>query len=118
MNRGCDHARERMNVGWEVWTVQRSCARLTTMWVPNLSLPFSLLGLVAQVPLQPSAPSQPLTAMVSNQTNDFTFKEGSNILSPRELIELERPGHGVANPSGDLLLISTSKYSLEKKKYV
>ena len=85
------------------------------MWVPNFS---SLLGLAAQVPFQPPLPSHPFGAMVVNSTNDFAFKEGPNILSPRELIELERPGNGVANPTGDLLLVSVSKYSFEKKKCV
>ena len=56
--------------------------------------------------------------MVVPNSTDFKFKEGPNIFSPRDLIELERPGDGVANPSGDLLLVSVSKYSLKDKKYV
>ncbi|KAI0689068.1 Alpha/Beta hydrolase protein [Cytidiella melzeri] len=88
------------------------------MWVPNfsLSLPISLLGLAAQVPFQPSPSSQSLNAMVVNNTQDFAFKEGSSIFSPKDLIELARPGTGVANSAGDLLLISSSKYSLKNKK--
>ena len=90
------------------------------MWFPSLGLPISLLGLAAQVPLEsPNNKSASHTAMtVAHNANDFTFKEGPDVFSPKDLVELARPGNGVANPAGDLLVVSVSKYSLEQKKYV
>lgn len=85
------------------------------MWFPSLGLPISLLGLTAQVPLEPPKPTTG-AAMAANDVKDFTFKEGPNIFSPKDLVQLARPGNGVANPTGDLLLVSVSKYALEEKK--
>ena len=48
----------------------------------------------------------------------FKFKEGSDVFTPKDLIELSRPGSGVANVPGDLILVPVSKYSFEDKKYV
>lgn len=48
----------------------------------------------------------------------FRFKEGSGLFTPKDLIELSRPGAGVANAPGDLILVSVSKYSFEDNKYV
>ncbi|PFH53996.1 hypothetical protein AMATHDRAFT_53711 [Amanita thiersii Skay4041] len=47
---------------------------------------------------------------------DFSFKQAPHIFSPNDLIELGRPGPGVANLAGDLALIPYSKYSLEDKQ--
>ncbi|KAF7796251.1 hypothetical protein EIP86_007425 [Pleurotus ostreatoroseus] len=47
---------------------------------------------------------------------DFSFKEGPDIFSPLDLVQLARPGTGVANSAGDLLIVPVSKYSLEDKK--
>lgn len=46
----------------------------------------------------------------------FAFKEGSDIFSPKDLVELKRPGTGAANDAGDLVLVPISKYSFEDKK--
>ena len=93
------------------------------MWFPSLGLPISLLGLAAQVPLESpnnksSASPTAMTVVAGNANNDFAFKEGPDVFSPKDLVELARPGNGVANPAGDLLVVSVSKYSLEQKKYV
>ena len=48
--------------------------------------------------------------------NDFDFKSGADVLSPKEFIELPRPVAGVANPAGDLAYVSVSKYSFDDKK--
>jgi len=48
----------------------------------------------------------------------FTFKQGPDVFSPKELIELARPGAGVANPAGDLAFVSLSKYSFKERKCV
>lgn len=47
---------------------------------------------------------------------EFKFKEGPDVFSPKDLIELERPGAGVANVPGDLVLVSVAKYSFSEKK--
>ncbi|KIY71185.1 alpha/beta-hydrolase [Cylindrobasidium torrendii FP15055 ss-10] len=50
-------------------------------------------------------------------TNDtFDFKAGADIFSPKDLIQLGRPGAGVANSAGDLAFVSYSQYSFEEKK--
>ncbi|KAF8583105.1 alpha/beta-hydrolase [Ramaria rubella] len=47
---------------------------------------------------------------------EFAFKEGADIFSPRDLIELVRPGRGVANAVGDLVFVPVSKHSFEDKE--
>ena len=46
----------------------------------------------------------------------FRFKEGSDMFTPKDLVELSRPGPGVANVPGDLILVPVSKCSFEDKK--
>lgn len=81
------------------------------MWFPRL--PF--FGLATQLPLLPSSPIvnsvQPMTL-----TKEFNFKGGDDVFTPKDLIELARPGTGLANPDGDLVLVPVSKYSFEEKK--
>lgn len=48
--------------------------------------------------------------------NDFKFKEAPDVFSPKDLVQLARPGTGVANPAGDLLIVPVSKYSFDDKK--
>jgi len=47
---------------------------------------------------------------------EFSFKEGPQVFSPKDLVELARPGAGVANAAGDLVLVSVSRYSFEDNK--
>jgi len=47
---------------------------------------------------------------------EFKLKEGSNVFAPRDLVQLARPGTGVANSLGDLVFVPVSKYSLDDKK--
>lgn len=85
------------------------------MWATlGVWLCISLLGSASQVPLQLS-PQPPMPSSTSAQ---FRFKEGPDVFSPQDLVELPRPGTGIANAPGDLLLVSVSKYSLKDKKYV
>jgi hypothetical protein len=51
-----------------------------------------------------------------NMTKSFAFKAGNDRFTPQNLIELPRPGAGVANPAGDLVLVPVSKYSFADKK--
>ncbi|KAL0580657.1 Dipeptidyl-peptidase 5 [Marasmius crinis-equi] len=53
---------------------------------------------------------------MSFNSTDFQFKEGSDVFSPKDLIELGRPGAGVANDAGDLVLVPYSKFSFETKQ--
>jgi hypothetical protein len=46
----------------------------------------------------------------------FSFKQGADVFTPKDLVELARPGTGIANNAGDLALISYSKYSFQEKK--
>ena len=80
-----------------------------------MRFPFSLLGFSAQI----SFSSKDNTAIKSIQMPnrpEFKFKEGPDVFSPKDLIELERPGAGVANIPGDLVLVSVAKYSFSEKK--
>lgn len=86
------------------------------MWFSGLGLPISILGLAAQVPLEPP-PARPAADMVASYgAKDFSFKEGAELFSPLDLVELARPGTGVANAAGDLFIVSVSTYSLKEKK--
>ena len=90
----------------------------------RFSLP--LLGLATQVPLQSplqSSTQQPMQQPPAlndvynfNSPVDFAFKEAADIMSPKDMIELQRPGQGVANLAGELVLVPTSKYSFSEKK--
>lgn len=76
----------------------------------------TVLGLAAQVPIEPI--SHPLATSMSPAAFNFSLKTDANIFSPKDLVELARPGTGVANSVGDLALIPVSTYSLQDKKCV
>ncbi|KAJ3491680.1 hypothetical protein NLI96_g535 [Meripilus lineatus] len=89
------------------------------MWFPRgLGFPISILGLTAQVPLLNQSPQSPAANNIPAMAkpDDFVLKQGSDVFSPPDLIALARPGTGVANPSGDLVLVPVSKYSVDEKK--
>ncbi|CAK5269924.1 unnamed protein product [Mycena citricolor] len=69
------------------------------------------VGLSAQTVLQ-----SPSTGMARNNNTSFALKQAFNIFSPQDLIELGRPGTGVANEAGDLALVAYSQYSSKEKK--
>ncbi|KAL1744514.1 Alpha/Beta hydrolase protein [Schizophyllum fasciatum] len=50
------------------------------------------------------------------QATAFAWKEGADVFSPKDLVGLGRPGAGVANAAGDLVLVSSSKFDFEEKK--
>lgn len=54
----------------------------------------------------------------SGSKQAFKFKDGSHVFTPKDLVELSRPGPGAANTPGDLILVPVSKYSFADKKYV
>ncbi|KAF9013539.1 alpha/beta-hydrolase [Cyathus striatus] len=82
-----------------------------------MRFPFTLLGLSTQLQSFFSSsphPTPETKAMAGNP--DFAFKEGADVFSPKDLVELGRPGAAVANLAGDLALVSFSKYSFDEKK--
>ncbi|KAK7048493.1 dipeptidyl-peptidase 5 [Favolaschia claudopus] len=76
----------------------------------------NLLGLSTQVAFKSTTqnPSRMPSNRVAN--SNFALKEGADIFSPKNLVELGRPGAGVANEAGDLVLVPFSKYSFKDKK--
>ncbi|KAF5382775.1 hypothetical protein D9615_002913 [Tricholomella constricta] len=79
-----------------------------------MRFPLTFLGLTAQIPFQSSPP--PLTNNPMTSVQEFSFKEEPNIFSPKDLVQLRRPGAAVANDAGDLVLVPFSEYSLKEKK--
>ncbi|KAH9980333.1 alpha/beta-hydrolase [Lactifluus volemus] len=47
---------------------------------------------------------------------EFRLKTGSDRFTPKDLIQLPRPGASTANAAGDLVLVPLSKYSFAEKK--
>jgi hypothetical protein len=47
---------------------------------------------------------------------DFQLIEGPDVLSPKVMIEMPRPGAGIPNPAGDLAFIAVSTYSFASNK--
>lgn len=47
---------------------------------------------------------------------DFEFKSGPNIFTPKDLLELPRPGEGHANEAGDLVFVAVSRFSVTERK--
>jgi len=81
------------------------------MWFPRAAL----LGFAAQLPFMSSPPTNVPSCDMST-IREFSFKAGNDTFTPKDLIELPRPDVGKANPAGDLVLASVSKYSFADKK--
>jgi hypothetical protein len=75
-----------------------------------------MLAFAGQVPLQNHLYTQSNRAIESK--TEFAFKEGASVFTPKDLVALARPGEGVSNDAGDLVLVPVSKYSLDEKKCV
>jgi len=86
---------------------------MVVLWTLLLGFP-SLVYSIFAVQQPPQLPTH--SDMVTHGT--FKFKEGSDFFSPKDLVELSRPGPGVANVPGDLILVPVSKYSFDDKKCV
>ncbi|KAG8886658.1 hypothetical protein FRB97_000078 [Tulasnella sp. 331] len=60
---------------------------------------------------QVNSPARP------RKDRQFKIKEGADVFSPKDLIQLPRPGVAIVNPGEeDLVLIPVSQYSFETKK--
>lgn len=89
------------------------------MWfLLALSLPLSVFGAQSQVQLYKTdtSPNQYYFTKPFSGPRTFNLKEGHDVFSPTNLVELPRPGVGVPNPSGDLLLIHVTTYSAEERR--
>lgn len=84
-------------------------------WASATQIPLSVPQ-NTQHHLSPNLP--PYKTMNLANKIDFSFKEGDDVFSPKDMLEAPRPGAGVANPAGDLVLVSVSKYSFANKTYV
>ncbi|KAJ7442678.1 Alpha/Beta hydrolase protein [Mycena latifolia] len=81
-----------------------------------MRFPFSLLSLsAAQTALQPDGHTSVSPVRAVNNLK-YALKDAPDVFSPKDLVELGRPGTGVSNEEGDLVLIPYSKFSLEEKK--
>ncbi|KAH7921310.1 alpha/beta-hydrolase [Leucogyrophana mollusca] len=78
------------------------------MWLPAV---LSVFGLATQN----SFTSQPASAVASSQTS-LTYKQDATTFTAKDLLELTRPGTPLANPVGDLALVSVDSYSFEDNK--
>lgn len=79
------------------------------MWFQT---PF-ILGLATQLPF--ISPPRPERQMDKPK---FAFKEDPDRFTPRDLVELGRPGTGKANDAGDLIMVSYSQFNLSSKESV
>ncbi|KAG8985531.1 hypothetical protein FRB90_004650, partial [Tulasnella sp. 427] len=52
----------------------------------------------------------------SNAKAQFELRSSPNVFSPKDMLSMPRPGQGVANPDGDLVIIPVSQYSFDTKK--
>ncbi|KAF9533220.1 Alpha/Beta hydrolase protein [Crepidotus variabilis] len=85
----------------------------------NMRFPLvAYFGLASQLQVPVNPPSQPVSspAKMADQNPDFAFKEAADIFSPKDLVQLGRPGAAVASPDGDLAIVSYSQYSFQDKK--
>jgi len=83
-----------------------------------MRIPFAWLGFGTQIPLQGLPTTDRATLDGPHKHNDFRFKEGANVFTPKDAIELGRPGVGVANEAGDLALVPYSQFSFDDKMCV
>ncbi|KAJ7189840.1 Alpha/Beta hydrolase protein [Mycena pura] len=79
-----------------------------------MRFPLSLGLSAVQTAFQLKNPAAHTSARASS--SNFAFKEALDVFSPQNFIELGRPGTGVANEAGDLVLIPFTKYSFGDKQ--
>ncbi|CCO34751.1 hypothetical protein BN14_08858 [Rhizoctonia solani AG-1 IB] len=85
------------------------------MWGLNAGLAW--LAVTAQLPFAPYDTQPVLKApKAPNARSDFKFVEGKHVLSPKTMLELPRPGSGVANSAGDLTLVPLSRYGFDENQ--
>ncbi|THU96790.1 hypothetical protein K435DRAFT_778448, partial [Dendrothele bispora CBS 962.96] len=87
-----------------------------------MKIPFTWLGFGAQISLHTHQTTSGVAVInksaftsESKTRDEFQFKEGANVFTPKDAIELQRPGVGIANDAGDWVLVSYSQFSFEDK---
>jgi hypothetical protein len=48
---------------------------------------------------------------------DFALTESANVLSPKDMLALPRPGAPLPNDIGDLAIVPITTYSFQDRKY-
>ncbi|KAF8713356.1 Alpha beta-hydrolase, partial [Rhizoctonia solani] len=85
------------------------------MWGVNAGLAW--LAATTQLSFRPYDAQPILKApKVPGARSDFRLVEGKHILSPKTMLELPRPGNGVANSAGDLTLVPLSQYGFDENR--
>jgi hypothetical protein len=82
------------------------------MWGLNAGL--SWLMASSQLPFS-TEPLKPAPKTLIPRT-DFKLVDGKDVLSPKKMLELPRPGSGLANDEGDLSLVSVRQYNFKADK--
>ena len=70
-------------------------------------------AMAEQLPLQNSEHDRKVGR---RKMDGFKLKNGEDILSPKKMLELPRPGAAIANKEGDMAFMVVSQYSFETKK--
>ncbi|KAJ7781821.1 Alpha/Beta hydrolase protein [Mycena maculata] len=84
-----------------------------------MRFPLSLWAFSAQIAFKSNvhtSPTQTTMAPSRTQNSGFALREGADVFSPKNMLELGRPGAGIANNGGDMVLVPFSKYSFDEKK--
>lgn len=83
-----------------------------TMWGLNAGLAWLVASTQLPFNTEPTKPFLKSPAVRSN----FSLVEGKDVLSPKKMLELPRPGSGFANPAGDLALATVRQYNFDADK--
>lgn len=83
-----------------------------------LSIAVSISSLIAAVMGEQVPLGVPGNEHKSTRRNmdDFKLKHGHGVFTPKDMLELPRPGAATPNPHGDLAFMVVSHYSFEKKR--
>ncbi|KAG8785786.1 hypothetical protein FRC12_017181 [Ceratobasidium sp. 428] len=82
------------------------------MWGLNTGLAWLMAS--TQLPFNTEPPT--FRSQTPAVRSDFKLVDGKDVLSPKKMLELPRPGAGLANDEGDLALVSVRQYSFEADK--
>ncbi|KAG8679480.1 hypothetical protein FRC08_016957, partial [Ceratobasidium sp. 394] len=82
------------------------------MWGLNAGIAWLLAS--SQLPFNTEPATY--TPQPSAARSEFELVDGKDVLSPKKMLELPRPGAGLANDGGDLALVSVRQYSFENDK--
>ncbi|KAG9116042.1 hypothetical protein FRC07_007495, partial [Ceratobasidium sp. 392] len=82
------------------------------MWGLNAGLAWLVAS--TQLPFNTEPPT--FISQTPAVRSDFKLVDGKDVLSPKKMLELPRPGAGLANDEGDLALVSVRQYAFESDK--